>query len=202
MRTLPSLRTWLVLGLALTPATAFAQAAPPCRPRRHRVRRDEPADRTRAARHRERELERLRPVHVHLELEAALLAPYTNLNGSPNPLSPKRERSFTGTFTLFLGVHLWPGGEADFVPEVVALHRSPTCAASAARSRTSSSSGVGPRRRSSIGRGPTVADLRVRWRASGEALRPDPARHDGGQPAPGAHRRKPPRSWICSIAME
>jgi hypothetical protein len=47
-------------------------------------------------------------------------APYTNANGSINSLSPDAERSFTGTFTLFLGLHLWPGGEAYLVPEFVA----------------------------------------------------------------------------------
>jgi hypothetical protein len=47
-------------------------------------------------------------------------APYTNANGSVNSLIPDGERSFTGTFTLFFGVRLWPGGEAYFVPEVIA----------------------------------------------------------------------------------
>lgn len=46
-------------------------------------------------------------------------APYTNLNGSNNSLIPQAERSFTGSFTLFFGVHLWPGGEAYLVPEVI-----------------------------------------------------------------------------------
>lgn len=49
-------------------------------------------------------------------------AKYTNLHGSGNSLLPIAERSFTGTFTLFFGVRLWPGGEAYFVPEVVAEH--------------------------------------------------------------------------------
>ncbi len=48
-------------------------------------------------------------------------APYTNLNGSPNSLVTGRERSFTWSSTLFLGAKLWPGGEAYFVPEVIAL---------------------------------------------------------------------------------
>ena len=48
-------------------------------------------------------------------------APYTNLNGSPNSLIPGRERSFTWSATLFLGAKLWAGGEAYFVPEVIAL---------------------------------------------------------------------------------
>ena len=47
-------------------------------------------------------------------------APYTNANGSINSLVPGAEQSFTGTLTLFLGVKLWPGGEAYFVPEVIA----------------------------------------------------------------------------------
>jgi high affinity Mn2+ porin len=47
-------------------------------------------------------------------------APYTNLNGSPNSLLPGHERSFTWSATLFLGAKLWPGGEAYFVPEVIA----------------------------------------------------------------------------------
>jgi len=47
-------------------------------------------------------------------------APYTNANGSINSLVPDYERSFTGSFTLFLGARLWPGGEAYFVPEVIA----------------------------------------------------------------------------------
>ena len=46
-------------------------------------------------------------------------APYTNANGSINSLVPDYERSFTGTFTLFFGLKLWPGGEAYFVPEVI-----------------------------------------------------------------------------------
>lgn len=47
-------------------------------------------------------------------------AAYTNLNGSPNSLSPGAEHSFTATATLYLGVKLWPGGEAYFVPEIIA----------------------------------------------------------------------------------
>jgi hypothetical protein len=47
-------------------------------------------------------------------------APYTNLNGSPNSLLPGHERSYTWSATLFLGAKLWPGGEAYFVPEVIA----------------------------------------------------------------------------------
>jgi len=50
----------------------------------------------------------------------AFNAPYTNANGSVMSLVPGAEQSFTGTFTLFFGLHLWPGGEAYVVPEVVA----------------------------------------------------------------------------------
>lgn len=46
-------------------------------------------------------------------------AKYTNLNGSNHSLSPDAERSFTGTATLFLGLHLWPGSEIYLVPEAV-----------------------------------------------------------------------------------
>lgn len=46
-------------------------------------------------------------------------APYTNANGSINSLVPDAERSYTGTFTLFFGVKLWPGAEAYLVPEVI-----------------------------------------------------------------------------------
>ncbi len=46
-------------------------------------------------------------------------APYTNANGSINSLSPAFEQSFTGTFTLFWGLRLWPGAEAYVVPEVI-----------------------------------------------------------------------------------
>jgi hypothetical protein len=50
----------------------------------------------------------------------AFAAPYTNANGSINSLLPTAERSFTGSFTLFLGARLWPGAEAYYVPEVIA----------------------------------------------------------------------------------
>jgi hypothetical protein len=52
-----------------------------------------------------------------------LHAPYTNRDtqgGLPYSLVPDAERSFTGTFTLFFGLRLWPGGEAYVVPEVIA----------------------------------------------------------------------------------
>jgi high affinity Mn2+ porin len=47
-------------------------------------------------------------------------AAYDNWNGSVNSLVSHGERSFTGTFTLFFGLRLWRGGEAYFVPEVIA----------------------------------------------------------------------------------
>jgi len=50
-------------------------------------------------------------------------AAYTNLNNPPgvgNSLLDGSERSWTGTFTVFLGARLWPGGEAYYVPEVIA----------------------------------------------------------------------------------
>ena len=46
-------------------------------------------------------------------------ARYTNANGSINSLLPIAARSFTGTATLYLGVRLWKGAEAYFVPEVI-----------------------------------------------------------------------------------
>jgi len=47
-------------------------------------------------------------------------APYTNANGSVNSLSPNAEQSWSWTFTLFLGLHLWPGGEIYVAPEAIA----------------------------------------------------------------------------------
>jgi len=43
-------------------------------------------------------------------------APYTNANGSTNSLIPDPERSFTGTFSLFFGLKLWPYAELYFAP--------------------------------------------------------------------------------------
>lgn len=48
-------------------------------------------------------------------------ATYTNLGGSNHSLLPGAERSFTGTVTLFLGLALWPGAEAYFVPEAISM---------------------------------------------------------------------------------
>jgi len=52
----------------------------------------------------------------------AFHAKYTNLDGSVNSLVPSTEQGFTMTFTPFLGLKLWRGGEAYFVPEVAASH--------------------------------------------------------------------------------
>ena len=46
-------------------------------------------------------------------------AAYTNLNGSPNSLTPDKERSFTTSATVFLGWRPWRGGELYFVPELI-----------------------------------------------------------------------------------
>jgi hypothetical protein len=51
----------------------------------------------------------------------AFPARYTNLNGSNSSLLPNRERSFTGTATLYLGVKVWSGGEIYFVPEMISM---------------------------------------------------------------------------------
>jgi len=50
----------------------------------------------------------------------AFPAAYTNLNGSPNSLSPDRERSWSATATGYLGVKPWRGGELLFAPEMIA----------------------------------------------------------------------------------
>lgn len=50
----------------------------------------------------------------------AFAAAYTNLNGSPNSLVPARERSYTTSATLFLGLKPWMGGELYFAPEMIA----------------------------------------------------------------------------------
>ena len=48
-------------------------------------------------------------------------APFSARYTNPNyfSLSTHGEHSFTGTFTVFLGVRLWRGGEAYYVPEVI-----------------------------------------------------------------------------------
>ena len=50
----------------------------------------------------------------------AFHADYTNLNGSNGSLLPTAEQSFTGSATAFLGAQPWKGGEAYFVPEMIA----------------------------------------------------------------------------------
>ncbi len=47
-------------------------------------------------------------------------AAYTNLGGSTNSMSPQAERSFTGSATMYVGLRLWAGAEAYFVPEIIA----------------------------------------------------------------------------------
>jgi high affinity Mn2+ porin len=49
----------------------------------------------------------------------AFTAPYTNLNGSINSLLPGRERSFSGSATLYFGARLWRGAEAYVAPELI-----------------------------------------------------------------------------------
>ncbi len=46
-------------------------------------------------------------------------APYTNANGSTNSFNTHYERSFTATFSLFLGAKLWPGGELYYEPDIL-----------------------------------------------------------------------------------
>src|SRR5262249_8935031 len=46
--------------------------------------------------------------------------PFSARYSGPASLSPNAETSWTGTLTLFAGLRLWPGGEAYFVPELVA----------------------------------------------------------------------------------
>jgi len=49
----------------------------------------------------------------------AFPAAYTNLNGTPNSLSNKAEYSFTATFTAYLGLKAWKGGEFYVAPEMI-----------------------------------------------------------------------------------
>ena len=49
----------------------------------------------------------------------AFRALYTNANGSTNSLLPIRERSFTGTATLYAGVQPWKDAEVYAVPELL-----------------------------------------------------------------------------------
>ena len=46
-------------------------------------------------------------------------AAYTNLNGTPNSLSPKAEHGFTGTVTIYAGLKAWTGGEFYYAPEMI-----------------------------------------------------------------------------------
>ncbi|MFA5982957.1 MAG: carbohydrate porin [Methylococcaceae bacterium] len=49
----------------------------------------------------------------------AFPAAYSNLNGTPNSLSTKAERSFTATTTFYLGFKAWTGGEFYASPEMI-----------------------------------------------------------------------------------
>src|SRR5664280_164314 len=49
----------------------------------------------------------------------AFPAAYTNLNGTPNSLLPKAERSFTATATFYLGLRAWTGAEFYVAPEMI-----------------------------------------------------------------------------------
>ena len=50
----------------------------------------------------------------------AFPAAYTNLNGTPNSLSPNAERGFTATFTAYFGLKAWwTGGQFYMAPEMI-----------------------------------------------------------------------------------
>jgi len=46
-------------------------------------------------------------------------AAYTNLNGTPNSLSPNSKHSFTATSTSYFGLKAWEGGEFYASPEMI-----------------------------------------------------------------------------------
>ena len=48
----------------------------------------------------------------------AFPAAYTNLNGTPNSLLPKAERSFTATATFYLGLKAWTRHSAPLLPGI------------------------------------------------------------------------------------
>ena len=48
-------------------------------------------------------------------------APYTDLGGGGHSLVTRAERSFSATFTEYLGAKLWKGGEVYVVPEIISL---------------------------------------------------------------------------------
>ena len=52
--------------------------------------------------------------------QRAFQAPYTNLFGSINSLTPRPDQSYTGSSTLYLGARLWKNGQVYFVPEMIA----------------------------------------------------------------------------------
>jgi high affinity Mn2+ porin len=49
----------------------------------------------------------------------AFPAAYTNLNGTPNSLSPRAEHSFTGTVSFYVGLKAWTGAEFYLSPEMI-----------------------------------------------------------------------------------
>ena len=49
----------------------------------------------------------------------AFPAAYTNLNDTPNSLSPNAELGFTGSVTFYTGVKAWKGGEFYYAPEMI-----------------------------------------------------------------------------------
>ncbi len=53
------------------------------------------------------------------QVKDAFPAAYTNLNGTPNSLTPNTERSFTATYTAYLGLKAWQGGEFYVAPEMI-----------------------------------------------------------------------------------
>jgi high affinity Mn2+ porin len=119
-RTAPFVGGWLVARSLLAPTLAQAQAAPPA------GHQDQAFDVMNLLANHD-----LHDIHDESwnaygqftyisNWKLPFQAPYTNANGSINSLVPDAERSFTGTFTLFFGLHLWPGGEAYLVPEFVA----------------------------------------------------------------------------------
>ena len=54
------------------------------------------------------------------QLKLPFSVAYSHVNGSNHSLSTDEVFSFTGTATFFVGLGLWPGGEAYIVPEIIA----------------------------------------------------------------------------------
>jgi hypothetical protein len=119
-RAAPLAGVWLAARVLLAPAPALAQAAPPA------GHQDQAFDIMNLLA--DRDLHDIKDESWNAYGQFTYIsnwklpfqAPYTNANGSINSLLPDAERSFAGTFTLFFGLRLWPGGEAYLVPEFVA----------------------------------------------------------------------------------